>query len=202
MFDAPRATPRLSAASEMDVPEYRSISTSAVLGCLFGLGAATALLAPGFWVVPVAGVVCSLFALRRIATSDREMIGRNAAMTGLLLSVVFAVAAPMDWLFYRWMLQSQARQFAACWFEYLHDRDPTKAFELTLEPERRGTLWTTRCRGTLRRARESDPSWRSTWVPIWSIRCSTWATGPASDIGTPIGRRPQQRASTSPRCTR
>ena len=45
---------------------------------------------------------------------------------------MFAVAAPTEWLVYRWRIRDEARQFSELWFQYLRQEEPQKAHQLTL----------------------------------------------------------------------
>ena len=72
---------------------------------------------PVFWLVPLAAVVVSGLALRRIAVRWPELVGRPAALAGLMLGVAMLVAAPVDDLVYRYLLRQQAREFAEMWID-------------------------------------------------------------------------------------
>jgi hypothetical protein len=90
--------------------------------------------------VPVLAVVLSAGALWRIGRPALALTGRKAALAGLALGIVFAVAAPTDWLIYRRHLRIEARQFADLWFECLQQGQPQKAHHLTLPPDARWRL--------------------------------------------------------------
>jgi len=136
---------RFSDPQEVAVQEYRAVSGLAVSGLLLGLLSVTALFTRLLWIVPAAGIAVSAVALRRIAEEAPALIGRKAALVGLILSVGFAVAAPTDWVVHRWLLRREARQFAMFWFDVLRQGAPHKAHQLTLHPGSRqpleGKLW-------------------------------------------------------------
>jgi hypothetical protein len=140
MPDTIDTLPHLSAIPEADVSEYRSVSAAALLGLFLGLVSAAALLSPLLWFLPFTGVVFSLLGLRRIAAAGPALVGRKLALAGLVLSLLFAAAAPADWFVYRRLIEREGRQFAGCWFDYLRDREPWKAYELTLMPDFRVPL--------------------------------------------------------------
>ena len=83
-------------AADEEVARYRAISSLAVAGLLAGLLSPLAMFAAVLWLVPLAAVVLSGLALRRIATRSPELVGRPAALAGLLLGTAFLVAAPVD----------------------------------------------------------------------------------------------------------
>jgi hypothetical protein len=143
--DVPRPldhAPRLSLpeAEEAQAVGYQAVSGLAVLGLLFGLLSPLALLAPAFWLAPLVGIALGLMALARIAQEAPALIGRKAALAGLLLSVVFAAAAPTQWFTYRWLVRREAGVFAMAWFDMLRQREPHKAHQLTDYPTSRRPL--------------------------------------------------------------
>jgi hypothetical protein len=121
-------------------PEYRSVSGLAVAGLAFGLLSAVAMIFPLLLTCAVVGIVLSMWALLRIRRQAPALAGRGIALSGLLLSVVFATAVPTDWLVYRWRIRNEARQFGEAWFELLSRGEPHKAHQLTVEPELRERL--------------------------------------------------------------
>ncbi len=127
----PSDRPVLSTPDEADVAQYRAVCGLAVVGSIVGLLSFVAVFAPMLWIVPALGVVLGILALRRIARETPTLVGRKAALMGLALSLVFAVAAPTEFFYYRWLLRQEARQFAGYWFEYLLNKEPHKAHQLT-----------------------------------------------------------------------
>lgn len=125
---------RIPAPQDADVAEYRAVSVLAVLGLLAGLLATTALLSPAMWIVPLAGIVLNGLALMRIAQEAPTLIGRKAALGGLILSVFFGSVAIADWYTYSEMVRREAQQFATLWFDSLRQQEPQKAHQLTRNP--------------------------------------------------------------------
>jgi hypothetical protein len=127
-------------AKDEELAAYRALAGQSVLGLIFGLLAPTVLIDPLPWALfPAAGLVLSFWALRRIKKDD-SLTGRKMALTGLLLSLVFVVAAPADWWEYRRIVRAEARQFSTLWFRLLRDDEPQKAYQLTLGLQSRHPL--------------------------------------------------------------
>lgn len=131
--------PQLSPAHlpEPEIAEYRALSVGAVAGLILGLLSPAAMVDPVLWVLPLAGVLVSGLALRRIARNAPALAGRKAALAGLWLSIFFGSAGPANWLLYRWLIDREARRFAAQWFDFLAHDEPHKAYQLKLHPAHR-----------------------------------------------------------------
>jgi hypothetical protein len=132
--------PHFQDSGDTAVTEYRAVSGLALVGLGFGILSPLALLSPGLWILPGVGIVASGLALVRIAREQPALLGRKAAMVGLVVSVLMAAAAPAEWLTYRWIMDREARQIAAAWFGFLADDEPHKAYELTMDPRERRPL--------------------------------------------------------------
>jgi hypothetical protein len=130
-------TPRLSNAHDDEVLKYQAVSGQAVAGLIFGVAAALAFIHPALWIVPVAGILVAGLALWRIARDAPALVGRKAALAGLMLSIFFATAAPSGWFAYRALMRREARQFAQVWFDFLRRDHPHKAHQLTRHPRYR-----------------------------------------------------------------
>jgi hypothetical protein len=124
-------------AADAEVASYRALSSLAVVGLLVGLLSWLALFDTMFWLAPLAAVVISAVALRRIKIRTPELVGRSAALIGLMLGVTFLVAAPVDDLVYQYFLRQQARQFAEIWIDSVRHREVYKAHHVMLDPKRR-----------------------------------------------------------------
>jgi hypothetical protein len=125
---------RSAYGQDAEIAEYRALSVSAVVGLIFGLLAPTALIGPLLWGVPLLGVLISAVALRRIARDAPLLVGRKAALAGLMLSILFAAAAPANWFLYRRLVRGEARQFAGQWFDFLAHGRPDEAYQLKIYP--------------------------------------------------------------------
>jgi hypothetical protein len=134
----PPDPPHLRAvAEEADLAEYRALSGLAVAALCFGALSAAAFLTPVLWLLPPLGAALSGLALWRIARNAPALTGRWLALAGLALAVLFAAAAPTDWLLYNPLLRREARQFAQRWFDALAEGQPQKAHQLHLHPRDR-----------------------------------------------------------------
>ena len=125
------------AAQDAEIAQYRALSTASLVGLFFGLLAWVALLDRWGWFVPILGIIFSGLGLWRVTRHADAMIGRKAALWGLWLSVVFAVAAPTHWFGYRRMVRREATQFATEWFEYLRNDKPLEIHQLSWHPKHR-----------------------------------------------------------------
>src|SRR5271157_5065738 len=130
------SSPMFDAADE-EVVGYRALSSLAVVGLLAGLLSPLAMLDPLLWMVPLAAVILSGLALRWIAVRSPELVGRPAALAGLMLGAAFLVAAPVDVLVYRYFLRQQAREFAGMWIDAVRQGAVYQAHYLTFDPRRR-----------------------------------------------------------------
>ncbi len=90
----------LSVDPDADIVEYRALCVLAVAALILGLASPLAVVDPLLWTVPICGTIVSAAALWRIARNS-SLTGRRLALAGLWLSVVFAVAGPVDWRLYR-----------------------------------------------------------------------------------------------------
>lgn len=131
---------QLTDSRDTDVARYRALSAPAVAGLLLGLAAPLAMVHPLLWMVPAFGAVVCGWAMRQIARDAPAVCGRRLALAGLALSLVFGVAAPTDWLGYRWLIRREARHFGMAWFEYLGRGEPKKARLLMPDPQFRPPL--------------------------------------------------------------
>ncbi len=127
-------------AHDTELAAYRLLPGQAVVGLIFGLLSPLALVDPALWAVPLLGLIFCRWALRRIRSNVPAMTGRKMALTGLVFSLVFLIAAPTHWYAYRAMIRNEARQFCAQWFKYLAQDEPQKAFQLLTDPKERQPL--------------------------------------------------------------
>ncbi len=116
--------------------DYKVVERWAVGGLLLGVFSPLTLIAPILWLVPLFGIAANLVALRRIKL-DTNLVGRNAAILGLMLSIVFSIAPPAQYVASYAILSRQARPIADQWFEYLRQGSPEKALVLKMAPDYR-----------------------------------------------------------------
>lgn len=116
-----------------DIPGYRPISGLAVGGVVLGLLSPLAFQSPFLWCLPLAGIIVNALALRRIAEHEPELIGKNLARVGLVFSILCLVAPPTRAGVFGWQLKREGQAFIQQWFDYLRDRQPHKAHQLTVD---------------------------------------------------------------------
>jgi hypothetical protein len=141
MSENNRNTIRLAEAPDADAcTEYRSVSVLAVVAAILGLLSLLALVDPAGWLIPVAAIVVSVIAICRIRSREAAMIGKKAAVLGLVIALLSGSAAVSRWFAARFFVERQARGIAAAWFGLLADNQPLKAHQLHVVPEERKPL--------------------------------------------------------------
>jgi hypothetical protein len=119
------------------VAQYPSISVPAVLTLLLGVASAGALIGPLWWCVPFAGAALAVWALRSIAGSERVLLGRRAAVIGLVLSLLFVAWGMTRFYSRQHVLRDQARQHAEQWLQLVQQGRLHEAHQLHLAQEER-----------------------------------------------------------------
>ena len=119
------------------VAEYRTVSALAIVSLLFGLASPLCLAWPLLLVIPLVGAAVSIFALRRIDTSDGALAGRWAATAALALCVFSGTAAVTRDLGTRYVRTRQAEKLGREWIELLLAGETEKAFQLSVAGNRR-----------------------------------------------------------------
>lgn len=122
----------LDAEIDESAPEYRPISTLAVIGLLLALASVLAFVHPLLWLLPLAGAAASGWALVRLSAPDATQIGRKAALVALTLSLMLGAAAPVRWGLFRWQMQAEAQHLAWQWFEALREGNAYRAHQFTI----------------------------------------------------------------------
>lgn len=141
MSDNDLKSAHLSESPEAEAFEqYRSVSGLAIFGLFLGLLSLFALTGPSGWPVPVVAIIICVAALWRIRLKAETMIGRKAAICGLVLALLFGATAVSQWFANRWLVERQARGIATAWFDLLADDQPLKAHQLSLIPGERKPL--------------------------------------------------------------
>jgi hypothetical protein len=122
-------------AFQVDDPEqsvgYRSLSVPAVIGLVLGLASPLCFGAPLLFVIPIAGVALSLFALVRIGASDGALAGWWPAAAGLALSTAMLVAPSARGYVLKRVRTEQATEFANSWLHLVTAGQAEHAFKLT-----------------------------------------------------------------------
>ena len=128
----------MTSPAEDQLLDYQSFNIFALAGLIFGVLSAASLIDHLFWLIPAAGTLMSLYALWRIARSDRSQVGRPLAVMGLCLSLFFLLAAPAAEMARRQYIRAESRAFADRWFEYLRHGDAAAVYAMTLSYHSRG----------------------------------------------------------------
>jgi hypothetical protein len=130
-------SPAFHADDLEETTNYRSLSVLAIIGLLLGFASPLCFGAPLLMIIPIAGIVVSVLALRQIAASEGTMAGSWAAGTGLVLSVACAVAPFTRGFVLETMRVRQADEFARLWLNEMVAGKTEHAFRLTTESIRR-----------------------------------------------------------------
>ncbi len=136
----PESPSPLHEAPDRELAEYQALSGLAVVSMVLGGLSPLVLIDPIAVLLPMAAIAAGLAALVRIARNAPALTGRRLATAGVGLALVFLVAAPAEWLTYRWQIRREAVQFGSAWFDMLRDDQPQMALQLALEPGARRPL--------------------------------------------------------------
>ncbi|MEX2118927.1 MAG: hypothetical protein WD847_04890 [Pirellulales bacterium] len=123
----------LPGAVEGETVEYRPLCVAAIAGLAAGLASPLAFVHPLFWSVPLLAVVISVAALVRIRRHEPKLIGRRAAVAGLVIALCCGTPATTYWAIYQWHLRSQAGVICHNWFNLMRGGEPHKAHQLTVK---------------------------------------------------------------------
>jgi hypothetical protein len=134
-------SPRASASAFHDddpeqTTEYRSLSVLALVSLVLGLLSPLCFGAVLLMAIPLVGIAVSVLALRQIAASGGTLAGKWAAVTGLVLCVVFAVAPVTRVYVLRSIRTHQADEFAHNWINMMLAGKTDRAFRLTMDSTR------------------------------------------------------------------
>ncbi len=134
-------TPAISPSSaDRETIEYRAVSGWAIAALVLGMLSAAAIFGPLLWFIPALGMLAAIIALRRIRAADGELTGRNLAILGLLLAVLFGIAAPARAITRRHWLAQRAEAFTGRFLELLEEGHGHAAHQLTVHPLQRKPL--------------------------------------------------------------
>jgi hypothetical protein len=116
---------------------YRTPSVLAVGALLVALASPLALLHLLAWAVPVVAVVVAILALRRIAASEGELVGRGLALVALALGLFCGVAAVTHYYTHLARLEAEADAVVRQWSAALATGDVPVAHQWTVRAEER-----------------------------------------------------------------
>jgi hypothetical protein len=128
-----RVSPAFHADDPEETTEYRSLSGTALVALLFGMASPLCFGHILLFLVPIIGIALAVLALRQIAASDGALAGRWAAVTGLVLCVVFGVAPLTRAFVLRTARTNQAAEFGLPWIESVAAGNTEHAFRLTVD---------------------------------------------------------------------
>src|SRR5688500_6062526 len=80
---------KMSTTAGLGSTEYVAINAPSVFALIFGLASVMAIFDNILLIIPLAGLVCAILALRQISQSNGTQTGRGLAIGGLLLSLAF-----------------------------------------------------------------------------------------------------------------
>lgn len=120
-----------------ELTEYRPVSGWALAALLLGFATPVAFIHPMLWCVPAAGVGLAAYALYRLGHAEVAMVGRKAALIGLLVSLVMAAAAPTHYATHNYWLSARAEELGARWFEAIRTGQNQRAFDMMFHPPTR-----------------------------------------------------------------
>jgi hypothetical protein len=109
--------------TQVEVPEYRSLSPLAVVACLLGLLSAACFIGPLLLVIPFAAVTLALIALGKISRAPEHLAGRPLALTGLMLAVALTVASFARLEVRDRIYRTQVQQVAQSWCELMANQE-------------------------------------------------------------------------------
>jgi hypothetical protein len=109
---------------------YRNVSTLAVVGLLLGIASPLCIFGKLLMIIPLAGVAVSLAALRRIGASGGMLVGRPAAVLGMVISIATGAAVVSHALVIRHLRVDQAVEVGKEWIKTALSGDTERAYFL------------------------------------------------------------------------
>lgn len=131
--EAPASRPAPPIRSDV-VDDYRSVSVLAVAGLLLGLASISAWLHPLLWLVPLAAVVVSLLAFRKLALDAPNLIGWKPAAVGLALGLLCGAGAATRWALHQYLVEAEAAKVGVAWIDLVRDGRDRQVHQLSLLP--------------------------------------------------------------------
>lgn len=140
MSDPSSASVRFSGSEQQQLVRYRAMSKLAILALLLGLAAVLSLVHPLLLMIPAAGAVCAVVALRTIRANPEQWTGAGLATVGLVLSLFF-LGWGLGWTATRpGRLAEQARTFADDWLRLVQKNQLHAAHQLRQPASTRAPL--------------------------------------------------------------
>jgi hypothetical protein len=136
-MSVPAVSDPLMRSDEKPLAEYRSVSKLAVAAILCGVASALVLVGPLLLPVALAAIVVSVLALRAIAASEGQLVGRLPALLGLSLAVLFLGWGGSRYVTRQTQLETHARAFCESWLTMMADGQYRHAHQLELPSPQR-----------------------------------------------------------------
>jgi hypothetical protein len=111
---------------------YRPFSRAAIFAVPLALASTLALISPVLWIVPIVAVLFSAIALRATCFGEQPLLGKKAAIVGLILSCFLLGYAPAQYLTSRSILCGQAASYANKWLDLVQSGRLAEAHQLHL----------------------------------------------------------------------
>ena len=122
---------------ERPLAEYRAVSLTAIAALLLGFASALTLVNPLLSIVPLAAIACSAIALRAIATSDGQLVGRRLALAGLCLATLMLGWGLAQYTVRQAALVTQAQRVGEGWLALVRQGEIQAAHQLMQPPAQR-----------------------------------------------------------------
>src|SRR4051812_44408716 len=122
---------------EEPVADYRTVSPTAMVALGLGIASALILTTPLLAPVPVGAIVVAAVALRSIRSSNGQLTGRWAAITGLCLATFFLGLGMSQHLARQTMLERRAREMGDLFVSLLEEEKSKEAHQFRLHPSTR-----------------------------------------------------------------
>lgn len=138
--------------TDLRIVDRAPLSVFAIVGLVAGLLSPLAMINQFLWLVPGFALLINALTLMHIERASGTRRGAGIAIAGLVLSLVFLVAAPTRLFVRHWHIGKRADQVGKTWINYLIQNEPYKAYALTQSMQERPMLDT-----GLQEYYESDP---------------------------------------------
>ncbi len=120
-----------SASSDESLVSYRSVSRAAIAALILGLASPLAFFSNMLLVLPLLGAIVSLLALGYVTRNNTLVVGKLAALAGLVLSVVAGTAVMSRNVAMQQLVAAQAEPWGVEWCELVRAGELEAALELT-----------------------------------------------------------------------
>jgi hypothetical protein len=124
---------KMSTTAGLGTSDYVAINPLAIVTLLLGLASALVILSDIFLIVPLAGVVCGILAIRQVRDSAGTQTGRGFALAGLVISVLVAGGGMASRAVKGWGTRTDEQQIAdvlSTLSKNLHDKKYHDAYLL------------------------------------------------------------------------